>query len=90
MFRVSAITSCLMVLAARASVQIHKTIIVTCRNQLLIMAHLNDVDMAAIGARGINTVDEPSKLDSMVVPLGSDSGRGATWHLPFGHRIEEK
>ena len=79
-----------MVLAARASVQIHKTIIVTCRNQLLIMAHLNYVDMAAVGARGIDTVDEPSKLDSMVVPLGSDSSGSATWHLPFGHRIEEK
>ena len=79
-----------MVLAARASVQIHKTIIVTCCNQLLIMAHLNDVDMAAIGARGINTVDEPSKLDSMVVPLGSDSRGGTSWNLPSGHRIEEK
>ena len=62
-----------MVLAARAPVQIYKTVIVTCRNQLLIMAHLNNIDMTAIGARGINTINKPTKLDSMVVPLSGDS-----------------
>ena len=90
MFRVSAIASCLMVLAARTPVQVHKTVIIACCNQLLIVAHLDDIDVTAIGARGIDAVDKPAKLDSMVIPLGGNSSRGTTRNLFLGLWVEEK
>ena len=66
--RVTPIALGFVVLSARTPVQVDQTVVVSSCNQSLVLAHVDDVDVGAIGARGIDALDEPAKLDRVVVP----------------------
>jgi len=77
-------------LVARATVHVHQAVIVACRQDRLVVAHLDDVDMAAIGARREDALDEPAKLNSMVHPGSRSRVRGAARILLLDVHIEEQ
>ena len=58
------------VLAARAPVQIDETVIISRRYYLLVFAHLNDVDVAAVSAWWVDPVNEPAELHRVTRPRG--------------------
>ena len=80
----------LVVLPARTPVQIDQAVVVPSGDQSLILAHVDDVDVASIGARRVDTLNEPAKLDRVVLPNSRSCRGGSTWLLSLGFRVEEE
>ena len=90
MLRVATIALGLVVLAAGRPIHVDQTVIVTCGDQSLVLRHINDVDVGAIGACWVDTFDEPAELNGMRSPLSGGCCGGTTRLVGFRMWIEEE
>ena len=79
-----------MIFTAWATVDVYKTIVVTSRDELLILALLDNVDVSAVSSRRVNSINKPAELDSMVIPGRRSRSRGTAWHLFFHLWVKEE
>ena len=84
------IASSLVIFTAGTPVDVDKAVVVASCDQLIILTHLNDVDMATISAWRVDTIDEPAELNGMRCPLSGGCGGGTTRLVFFRMWIEEE
>lgn len=87
---VSAVTSCFVILAARAPVQVDQAVVITSSDELLGFVRLDDVDVGAIGAGWVNSIDVPTELAGLAHPQRAFGGRGPCRILLLCLRVEEE
>ena len=73
-FRVAAVALSFVVLEARTSVNVHETVIVSRSNDLFILTHLYNVNVAAISAWWVDALDEPAEFHCQTRPCSGCGG----------------
>jgi len=87
---VSTVASSLVVFFAGAAIRVHQTVVITCGNDSLVLAHFDDVDMTTVSSWRKDSFDVPSKLDSMIQPSCAGGIGRATRILLPRIDVEEK